>query len=61
MVGVASFVFVSGTLFNRIYQHSWLQVKTGFKNSLGNKGAIILFLQIDSSYLTITNCHLAAG
>lgn len=36
-------------------------MKTGFKNNLGNKGAIVLFLQIDSSYFTIINCHLAAG
>jgi hypothetical protein len=28
---------------------------------LGNKGAIILFMQIDSTYMTIMNCHLAAG
>jgi hypothetical protein len=61
MVGVATFVFVSGSLYNRVFQTSWLQVKTGFKNNLGNKGAIMLFLQIDSSYLTIINCHLAAG
>lgn len=61
MVGVATFVFVSGALYNRVYQNSWLQVKTGFKNNLGNKGAIMLFMQIDSSYITITNCHLTAG
>lgn len=61
LVGISTFVFVSGTLFNRIYRHEWCSVKTGFKNSLGNKGAIILFMQIDSSFLTLINCHLTAG
>lgn len=61
MVGVATLVFVSGALYNRVLLQEWKEVKTGFKNNLGNKGAIILFLQIDSSFLTIMNCHLAAG
>jgi hypothetical protein len=61
MVGVATFVFSCGQLYNRVYKHEWHEIKTGFNNNLGNKGAIILFLQIDSSYLTIINCHLAAG
>lgn len=61
MVGVATFVFVSGQLYNRVYLQEWLAIKTGFKNSLGNKGAVLLFMQIDSTYLTLTNCHLAAG
>ena len=61
MVGIATLVFVSGALYNRVYMHEWKEIKTGFKNNLGNKGSIALFLQIDSSYLTIMNCHLAAG
>ena len=61
MVGIATFVFISGALFNRVQQHEWFDIKTGFKNNLGNKGAVLLFLQIDSTYLTLTNCHLAAG
>lgn len=61
MVGVATLVFVSGALYNRVALQEWKEVKTGFKNNLGNKGAITLFLQIDSSYITIMNCHLAAG
>ena len=61
MVGVAMLVFVSGAWINRVSMHEWKEVKTGFKNNLGNKGAIILFMQIDSTYMTIMNCHLAAG
>lgn len=61
MVGVATLVFVSGALYNRVFMQEWKEVKTGFKNSLGNKGAIMLFLQIDNSYITLMNCHLAAG
>lgn len=61
MVGIATFVFVNGSLFNRVVSHQWHEVKTGFKNNLGNKGAILLFMQIDSTYFTIGNCHLAAG
>jgi synaptojanin len=61
MVGIATFVFVSGTWFNKVYKHEWNDVKTGFNNSLGNKGTILLFLQIENTYLTIANCHLAAG
>lgn len=61
MVGIATFVFISGALFNRVYKSEWHEVKTGFKNNLGNKGAILFFMQIDSSFLTFTNCHLAAG
>jgi len=61
MVGVASFVFISGQLYNRVYKQEWKEVKTGFKNNLGNKGSVILFMQIDSTMLTFANCHLAAG
>jgi len=61
MVGIATFVYVSGHLFNRIYKHEWTLVKTGFNNSLGNKGSIMLFMQIDNTYLTLANCHLTAG
>lgn len=61
MVGIATLVFISGDLYNRVYMHEWKEIKTGFKNNLGNKGAITLFLQIDSTYITIMNCHLAAG
>lgn len=61
MVGVATFVFITGSLYNRVYLQEWKEVKTGFKNNLGNKGAIILFLQIDSTFITIINCHLTAG
>ncbi len=61
MVGIATVVFISGDLYNRVYMHEWKEIKTGFKNNLGNKGAITLFLQIDSTYITIMNCHLAAG
>jgi hypothetical protein len=61
MVGIATLVFISGSLYNRVYMHEWKEIKTGFKNNLGNKGSIALFLQIDSSYITIMNCHLAAG
>ena len=61
MVGISTFLFVSGRLFNRVLEHQWHEIKTGFKNSLGNKGAILLFLQLDSTYFTISNCHLAAG
>jgi hypothetical protein len=61
MVGVATLVFVSGALYNRVTHQEWKEVKTGFKNNLGNKGAITLFLQIDDSFVTIMNCHLAAG
>jgi hypothetical protein len=28
---------------------------------LGNKGAIMLFMQIDNTFFTIGNCHLTAG
>ena len=61
MVGIASFVFVNGKYFNRICKHEWCEIKTGFKNSLGNKGAIVLFMQIDSTFITFINCHLTAG
>lgn len=54
-------VFVSGAIYNHVYKQEWVEVKTGFKGFVGNKGAIILYLQIDSSYLTFINCHLAAG
>lgn len=61
LVGLACFVFVSGHLYNRVHLSLWKEVKTGFKNNLGNKGSIILFLQIDASLITIANCHLTAG
>lgn len=61
MVGISTFVFVSGLLYNRVHLQEWKEIKTGFNNNLGNKGAITLFLQIDSSFITIANCHLAAG
>ena len=52
---------MSGQIYNRVYKQEWVEIKTGFKGNLGNKGAILLFLQIDSSFITIINCHLAAG
>jgi hypothetical protein len=61
LVGIATFVFVSLPLCDKIHYQEWVDVKTGFKNTLGNKGAIMLFLIIDSTYLTFINCHLAAG
>lgn len=61
LVGIATFVFVSGIYYNRVVKQEWLEIKTGFKSTMGNKGAIILFLQIDSTWLTFINCHLAAG
>lgn len=61
MVGIATFVFTCGKIYNRVGKTMWHEVKTGFNNSLGNKGAILLFLQIDDSFITFINCHLAAG
>ncbi len=61
LVGLSTFVFVSNKIYNRVHQQEWVEIKTGFKGNLGNKGAIMLFLQIDSTYITIINCHLAAG
>lgn len=61
LVGMCTMVFVSGAIYNHVYKQEWVEVKTGFKGFVGNKGAIILYLQIDSSYLTFINCHLAAG
>lgn len=61
MVGIATFVFISAAMFNRVVDHEWYEIKTGFNNSLGNKGAIMLFMQIDNTFFTIGNCHLTAG
>lgn len=38
-----------------------MDIKTGFKGNSGHKGATLLFIQIDSSWLTFINCHLASG
>lgn len=61
LVGIATFVFADEKLVDRISDLQWNEIKTGFKGSLGNKGATMLFLKIDSSPITIINCHLAAG
>lgn len=61
LVGIATFVFVNSELIDRITNIDWSEIKTGFNGSLGNKGVIILFMTIDSSLITIMNCHLAAG
>jgi hypothetical protein len=60
-VGIACFIYVKAKLRERVGKLEWLQVKMGFKGSLGNKGVIVLFMTIDSSRMTIMNCHLAAG
>jgi hypothetical protein len=61
LVGISTFVFANSKLIDRISNIEWFEIKTGFKGSLGNKGVIILFMRIDSSIVTIMNCHLAAG
>ena len=61
LVGIASFVFVSDKLQQKVHMMHWKEVKTGFGNNLGNKGSIMLFMQIDDSVLTLANSHLAAG
>lgn len=61
LVGISTFVFVSAKLVDRINDIEWFEIKTGFKGNLGNKGVIILFLTVDSTPITIMNCHLAAG
>ena len=38
-----------------------MDIKTGFKGNSGHKGATILFILIDSSWLTFINCHLVSG
>lgn len=54
-------MFVNAKLIDRVNDVEWFEIKTGFKGSLGNKGVIILFITIDSTPMTIMNCHLAAG
>jgi hypothetical protein len=61
LVGIAMFVFVNAEIKERLSNIEWFEVKTGFKGSLGNKGMIVLFMEIDSTHVTIMNCHLAAG
>ncbi len=61
MVGVASFVFVTKKIVERVEHFEWLDIKTGFKGNSGHKGAVMLFIQIDSTWMTFINCHLAAG
>jgi len=61
LVGIATFVFVNAKLVDRITNIDWFEIKTGFKGSLGNKGVIVLLMTIDSTPITIMNCHLAAG
>ena len=61
LVGLSTFVFVNAKITDRVNDIQWFEIKTGFKGNLGNKGVIMLFVKIDSTMLTIMNCHLAAG
>jgi hypothetical protein len=61
LVGIAMFVFANSDIAHRISNIEWFEIKTGFKGSLGNKGMIMLFMEIDSTHVTVMNCHLAAG
>lgn len=61
LVGISTFVFANTKIVDRISNISSFEIKTGFKGSLGNKGSIILFMNINSTPITFLNCHLAAG
>jgi hypothetical protein len=61
LVGIASFVFCTKKISEKIEHFEWLDIKTGFKGNSGHKGAVMLFLQIDSTWMTFINCHLASG
>lgn len=39
----------------------WHDIKTGFKGNSGHKGGSMMFMQINSTWITFINCHLASG
>jgi hypothetical protein len=61
LVGLATFIFSTRKVSQKVQNYEWLDIKTGFKGNLGHKGALMLFIQIDSSWFTLINCHLASG
>ncbi len=63
LVAITTWVFVKNRVKVKYFEgKESTTVKTGFANGLGgNKGAVIIFLKFDSTWISLVNCHLTAG
>ena len=58
LVGLLILVFAKKEISKRIVQVETDKVKTGMGGKLGNKGSVIVKLNIDDTSLCFINCHL---
>ncbi|RMZ82951.1 hypothetical protein DV737_g1751, partial [Chaetothyriales sp. CBS 132003] len=61
LVGAALLIFVKSSLLDRITNVEGAIKKTGMSGIAGNKGAVAIRMQIDSTSLCFVTAHLAAG
>jgi phosphatidylinositol-bisphosphatase len=61
MVGLLNIVLVRQSLLAHISGIEHDNVKLGFMNKYGNKGAVIIRFQLDKTRLCFVNCHLPSS
>ena len=61
LIGCFLIVFVKESMKDKIKKVDTDVVALGLAGKLGNKGAVLIKLEIDDSSLCFTNCHLQAG
>lgn len=61
IVGIAVFVFIKKSIANRLNNLDFDIIKLGVGGNFGNKGAVLIRLNIDNSSLCFINCHLESG
>ena len=61
LIGCFLIVFVKETIKDKIKKVDSDVVALGLAGKLGNKGAVLIKLEIEDSSICFTNCHLQAG
>lgn len=61
LVGLLIIVFAKKSIKTSIREVTFTDKKLGFNNSLGNKGAVAIRVDIDNCKFCFINCHLESG
>jgi hypothetical protein len=63
LVAITTWVFIKNRVkMQHLEGKDSTVVKTGFANGLGgNKGGVIISIKLDSTWVSLVNCHLTAG
>ena len=61
MVGVLIVAFCKVSIKSRIKNISSSKVRTGLGGNTGNKGAVVLWFELDNTSIVLANAHLESG